>query len=87
MMLGEANHTLFTSKCFRRGHAQEIQKRGGTVYDILKSGTWTSRTYRDYLDMNAVHNEAARLPAPPPDSSDDDSATENDSENAGALSD
>ena len=85
-MLGEANHTLYTSKCFRRGHAQEIQRRGGTVYEILSSGTWSSRTYRDYLDMNAVHNEAARLPAPPPDSSDDDSATDCDVEDSGELS-
>ena len=70
---------------FRRGHANDIWKVGGTLADILSAGDWSSAAFQTYLDrcqlesarVSAAHNGSER-PAAPSDSeegiSDDDNS-------------
>ena len=43
----------FSSHAFRRGATQEIKNSGSTLATIVKSGTWLSACYRNYLDLSA----------------------------------
>ena len=70
---------------FRRGHANDIWKVGGTLADILSAGDWSSAAFQTYLDrcqlesarVSAAHSGSER-PAAPSDSeegiSDDDNS-------------
>ena len=77
-MLGVAKHQTFTSKTFRRGHTQDIHRRGGTAYEILMMGQWTGRTFRDYLTANAIHDAAFNPVAAAESSSEGESASDSD---------
>ena len=44
---------LFSSHAFRRGATQEIKDSGSTFATILKTGTWRSACYKNYLDLQA----------------------------------
>jgi len=50
----------FSSHGFRRGMAQEILRRGGSLADVLAAGGWRSPAFLLYLDRNEV-DEAAIL--------------------------
>ena len=43
----------FSPHAFRRGATQEIKNSGSTFATIVKSGTWLSARYRNYLDLSA----------------------------------
>ena len=50
----------FSSHGFRRGMAQEILRRGGSLADVLAAGGWRSAAFLLYLDRTEV-DEAAIL--------------------------
>ena len=42
---------------FRRGHTRDIQASGGTLYDILTAGGWSSPAFMSYLDVQELESE------------------------------
>ena len=58
----------------RRGAAQEIVRRGGTLADVLGAGGWRSPAFRRYLDNQDVCDQAVTnvLLAPEASDSEDD---------------
>ena len=70
---------------FRRGHANDIWRVGGTLADILSAGGWSSAAFQAYLDRCqlesarvAAADSGSERPAVPSDSeegfSDDDNS-------------
>ena len=49
--LGLCDAQLYRTRDFRRGHAKDIQMRGGTLYEILSAGEWRSPSVSKYLDL------------------------------------
>ena len=43
----------YSSHAFRRGATNEVKSCGSTLATILKTGTWTSASYKNYLDLQA----------------------------------
>jgi hypothetical protein len=64
LLLQVEKHTLYTSKCFRRGHTQDIADRGGTLFEIVTAGQWNSIAFKFYLDnaklMDRLANSRAQ---------------------------
>ena len=55
---GAPGGSSFTSKAFRRGHAETKRRCKGRLCEILRGGDWSSRAFREYLDMNRNEGEA-----------------------------
>ena len=55
----------------RRGHAQDILLRGGTLIEILRAGDWRSAAFLDYLDKHRLERDAT-MAAHLADSSDEE---------------
>ena len=51
--LGFDQGGLYSSHAFRRGATQEVKNSGSTLATILKTGTWLSACYKNYLDLKA----------------------------------
>ena len=72
MLLEVDKHALFTSKCFRRGHTNDIADRGGTLFEILENGQWNSRGgYRPYSEETRLRDRLANARAERPKSPED----------------
>ena len=41
----------------RRGHAQDILLRGGTLAEILRAGDWRSHSFLWYLDLHKLERD------------------------------
>ena len=52
--LGVPKAMFFTTKCFRRGSAMEILKRGGNLATVLKAGQWRSHAFLNYLEESEI---------------------------------
>ena len=44
---------LYSTHAFRRGATQEVWDSGSTLSTVLKTGTWRSARYKNYLDLQA----------------------------------
>ena len=54
----------FNTKCFRRGHTQDLAVFGGSAAAVRASGQWSSkRGMQAYLDEEALENAAANTAA------------------------
>ena len=42
----------------RRGHAEDIRARGGTLAEILLAGDWRSLAFLDYLNKHRLERDA-----------------------------
>ena len=51
--MGFGQGGLYSPHAFRRGETQEIIDSGSTISTIIKSGTWLSACYKNYLDLKA----------------------------------
>ena len=49
--LGVKDAALYRAHDLRRGHALDLQQRGGTLREILQAGEWSSPAFLSYLDM------------------------------------
>ena len=56
---------LYSPHGFRRGETQEVMDSGSTLATIIKTGTWLSACYENYLDLKS--DEAANISTPLPD--------------------
>ena len=62
----------FNTKCFRRGHTQDLAVFGGSAAAVRASGQWSSRRgMQAYLDEEALENAAANTAARMPRSRSD----------------
>jgi len=48
----------FTSKAFRRGHAETKRRCNGRLCEILRGADWSSRAFKEYLDMHQHEGDA-----------------------------
>ena len=48
----------YRSHDLRRGRAKDIQRNGGTLYEILSAGEWRSPAFLDYLDLQELELDA-----------------------------
>ena len=55
---GADDHRHFTSKVFRRGHAETLRRGGGRLAHILKGGTWSSAAFKEYLSQHDLVRDA-----------------------------
>ena len=44
---------MYSSHAFRRDATDEVKNSGQTIATILKSGTWISAFYKNYIGINA----------------------------------
>lgn len=52
--LGVKDAALYRTHDLRRGHALDLQQRGGTLREILQAGEWSSPAFLSYLDMTQL---------------------------------
>ena len=52
--LGVRDAALYRTHDLRRGHALDLQQRGGTLREILQAGEWSSPAFLSYLDMTQL---------------------------------
>ena len=50
----------FDTRCFRRGHAEEIARSSGSLTELLAAGEWTSKRFSEYLNKDELEDIAAR---------------------------
>ena len=72
LQCGVAEALCYDSKCFRRGHFDDILRGTGTLKDALKAGEWNSKRFQEYLDMDSIEDAAAMEKAAVSSSSDGD---------------
>ena len=52
--LGVKDAALYRTHDLRRGHALDLQQRGGTLREILQAGEWSSPAFLSYLDLTQL---------------------------------
>ena len=55
---GAPSAASFTSKAFRRGHAETKRRCNGRLCEILRGADWSSRAFKEYLDMHQHEGDA-----------------------------
>ena len=58
MTLELAEATEYVAHDLRRGHAEDIRARGGSLAEILLAGDWRSLTFLDYLNKHRLERDA-----------------------------
>jgi hypothetical protein len=53
-LLGIPDAEKYVLQDFRKGHADDIRARGGTLREILEAGEWRSPAFLRYLDVNKM---------------------------------
>ena len=46
----------YGSHSFRRGHAEDISRRGGKLSELLEAGNWNSAAFKCYLNMERLES-------------------------------
>jgi len=50
-LIGVVDGQSYRTHDFRRGHARDIQFRGGSLRELLEAGEWRSCAFLKYLDL------------------------------------
>ena len=58
LRLGVPNAQWYRTHDFRRGHAQDLAKRGARLAEILRAGDWKSASFLQYLDREELEGGA-----------------------------
>ena len=58
MTLELAEATEYVAHDLRRGHAEDIRARGGSLAEILLAGDWRSLAFLDYLNKHRLERDA-----------------------------
>ena len=48
----------YDTRCFRRGHAEDIAHSDSGLREILAAGEWSSKRFREYLDVEKLEDAA-----------------------------
>ena len=56
--VGVPDAASYRTHDLRRGHAADIQERGGNLAEILSAGEWSSPAFLSYLDVNRLEQGA-----------------------------
>jgi hypothetical protein len=48
----------YDTRCFRRGHAEDIAHSDSGLREILAAGEWSSKRFREYLDVERLEDAA-----------------------------
>ena len=54
--LGVVNADQFDTRCFRRGHCEDLAHSQSSLYEILSAGEWNSKRFIAYLDKVALED-------------------------------
>ena len=56
--LGMEEASAYVAHDLRRGHADDILRRGGTLIEILRAGDWRSASFLTYLNKHRLERDA-----------------------------
>ena len=57
-VLGVYNADHFYTRCFRRGHCEDLVHSQSSLYEILSAGEWNSKQFIAYLGKVALGDAA-----------------------------
>ena len=49
----------YDTRCFRRGHAEEIARSTGNLRELLAAGEWSSKRFTEYLNLEELEDLVA----------------------------
>eukprot|EP00959_Pyramimonas_sp_CCMP1952_P397653 8332483-Pyramimonas_sp.AAC.1 len=55
---GAPSAAPFSSKAFRRGRAETRRRCNGRLCEILRGADWSSRAFKEYLDVHQHEGDA-----------------------------
>jgi len=60
--LGVAHAGDFDTRCFRRGHTEDLRHNSSNLSDILAAGEWSSSRFMEYLHKESLEDAAVMQP-------------------------
>ena len=59
VVLNVPHASEYDTRCFRRGHAEEIVRSSGSLREVLQAGEWSSKCFTEYLNKEELEDLVA----------------------------
>ena len=56
LQLGIKDSAEYDTRCFRRGHAEDLAHNSSRLHEILAAGEWSSSRFQEYLNMEVLED-------------------------------
>ena len=60
LILGIDHAPEYDTRCFRRGHAEDLAHGSSRLHEILEAGEWSSSRFKVYLDAEGLQDAAVK---------------------------